>query len=189
MRQQILGLVQAVEPWDQLEALQREDVLRWIGSGADICRTQKPATPPRHLVSYFVVVDSTARRILLVDHIKAQKWLPTGGHVEPGEHPRDTAAREAQEELGLKAEFLVPGPVFVSQTVTVGLTAGHTDVSLWFVIAGDSRAALDYDAGEFKAVRWFDYDEVLQMDIEQFDPHMHRFVGKWMRRGVGLEKV
>lgn len=189
MRQQIRELVQAIRPWDQLEALQREDVLRWIESGADLCRTQKPATPPRHLVSYFVVVDPDARRVLLVDHIKAQKWLPTGGHVEPDEHPRDTVIREAREELALVADFLIPETFFVTQTQTVGLTAGHADVSLWYVMKGDSNARLAYDPGEFKAVRWFDYVEVLGMDIEQLDPHMHRFVGKWMRRGGELVKA
>ena len=25
----------------------------------------------------------------------------------------------------------------------------------------------------------FGYDEVLAMDIERLDPHMHRFMGKW----------
>lgn len=39
-------------------------------------------------MSYFLVASDT--QVLLVDHKNAQLWLPTGGHVEPGEHPRDT---------------------------------------------------------------------------------------------------
>ncbi|MEE3919135.1 NUDIX domain-containing protein [Micromonospora sp. BRA006-A] len=30
-------------------------------------------------------------------------WLPSGGHVEPGEHPADTVRRELREELGVAA--------------------------------------------------------------------------------------
>jgi 8-oxo-dGTP diphosphatase len=130
MRDVILRMVQGIKPLDGLKAEQREDVLSWINSGADLFRIQKPATPPKHLVSYFTVIDPDERRILLVDHIKAQKWLPTGGHVDIDEHPKATVIRDAQEELSLKASFLAEGPLLVTQAVTVGLTAGHTDVSL-----------------------------------------------------------
>ena len=34
---------------------------------------------------------------------EASLWLPTGGHVEPGEDPSDTVERECQEELGIPA--------------------------------------------------------------------------------------
>ena len=39
------------------------------------------ATPPKHLVSSFALVDHD--HIILVDHKYAERWLPTGGHVEP----------------------------------------------------------------------------------------------------------
>ena len=39
--------------------------------------------------------------VLLVNHINAGLWLPPGGHVEPDEHPAQTASREALEELGI----------------------------------------------------------------------------------------
>ena len=46
----------------------------------------KPATPPKHLVSYVVPTDPETGDILLVDHRNAQLWIPPGGHVDPGEH-------------------------------------------------------------------------------------------------------
>lgn len=165
---------------DELEAEHRQSVLRWIESGADLFRIQKPATPPKHLVSYFVILDPDERRILLVDHLKAQKRLPPGGHADIDEHPRATVVREAAEELSLAASFLVETPVFITETVTVGLTAGHTDVSLWFVIKGNVKDPIEYDPLEFKGIRWFSYEEVLGMDIKELDPHMHRFMRKWM---------
>ncbi|HET6833936.1 MAG TPA: hypothetical protein VFH30_08700 [Acidimicrobiales bacterium] len=64
-------------------------------SGAPIWRTAKPATPPKHLVAYFVLVDSAAHSCLLVDHRLADLWLPTGGHVEPGEDLASTVAASA----------------------------------------------------------------------------------------------
>jgi 8-oxo-dGTP pyrophosphatase MutT (NUDIX family) len=173
-------MVESITPLDNLEMQHRRDVLQWVKSGADLFRIQKPAMPPRHLVSYFVVLDPDKRHVLLVDHIKAQLWLPPGGHVDPNEDPRATVVREAKEELSLTASFLIEGPLFITETVTVGLTAGHTDVSLWFVIKGNSEDSVAYDPSEFKGIKWFSYEEVLKMNIEQLDPHMHRFIHKWM---------
>jgi 8-oxo-dGTP diphosphatase len=182
MRKDIYQMIERITPLDDLETQHRQNALQWIESGAGLFRIQKPATPPKHLVSYFVVLDPETQRILLVDHLKAQKWLPPGGHVDVNEHPRATVVREAKEELSLTASFLMEEPLFITETVTVGLAAGHTDVSLWFVIKGKSEGPISYDPSEFKGVKWFAYNEVLKMDIEQLDPHMHRFMQKWISK-------
>jgi 8-oxo-dGTP diphosphatase len=101
VRDVIESLVRAVDPWDPLEYDHRADVLAWIGSNEQIFRTAEPATPPKHLVSYSVLVDSERSTVLLVDHRDAQRWLPTGGHVNVDEHPADVARREILEELQL----------------------------------------------------------------------------------------
>ena len=44
----------------------------------------------------------------------------------------DTVIRECMEELYITAEFWHKEPIFITQTITVGKTAGHTDVSLWY---------------------------------------------------------
>lgn len=172
-RQQILAMTQAIEPFDGIERVHRIRTLEWIGSGAELCRTVKPATPPTHLVAYFAVVDGDS--LLLVDHKNARLWLPPGGHVEPGEHPRHTVIREAKEELNLPAQFVFADPLFLTYTETVGLSAGHTDVSLWFVLRGERGSSLVYDQGEFNDARWFTFDEA---PLEKSDPHLARFLAK-----------
>ena len=99
IRAEIRSEVASIRPVDELEETHQADALAWIDSGAPLYRIAKPATPPTHLVSYFAVVDGD--HILPVDHKSAQLWLPTGGHVEQGEHPRETVTRELKEELGL----------------------------------------------------------------------------------------
>lgn len=173
MRAEIREEVELIQPLDELERESKLDVLAWIDSGAELCRLEKPATPPKHLISYFAVVDDD--HLLLVDHINAELWLPTGGHVDPGEHPRDTALREAEEELSIEGEFLKEGPIFVTVTETVGKTAGHTDVSLWYVLRGDRKANLDFDDSEFHEVRWFHKNDV---PLDRTDKHMSRFLQK-----------
>jgi 8-oxo-dGTP diphosphatase len=173
MRHKIREELSAIVPLDDLERRQIADALEWIDSGAELYRLAKPATPPKHLVSYFVVVDGG--HVLLVDHRNAQLWLPPGGHVDIGEHPRDTVMRELAEELGMTASHPISAPLMLTVTTTVGLTAGHTDVSLWYVVNADRTKQIQYDEEEFQSVRWFPFDEV---PFERSDSHMRRFLAK-----------
>jgi 8-oxo-dGTP diphosphatase len=165
--------VALIQPFDEREEIHRTDALAWIDSGAPLCRTAKPATPPKHLVSYFAVIDGD--HILLVDHKSAQLWLPPGGHVEPGEHPRETVARELKEELGLVAGHDIAEPLMVTCTTTVGLTAGHVDVSLWYVVTADRNQGIRFDEQEFVEVKWFRCSDV---PFHRSDPHLDRFLAK-----------
>lgn len=165
---------------DALEAVTRDEVLAWIDSGAELCRIEKPATPPQHLIAYFALVDGD--HLLLVDHINAELWLPTGGHVEPGEHPRQTVLREVQEELGIDGVFLHEQPLFLTITETVGKTAGHTDVSLWYVLQGQRSVTLNFDTSEFHSVRWFHRQQV---PLQRSDRHMARFLDKLFGASCG----
>ena len=179
---EIRNLVKGVRPLDELEEQHRSEILSWLSRTDDVFRRAKPRTPEQHLVSYFLVVDPVGPRVLLVDHIKAGKWLPTGGHVEPGESAVDTVRREVREELGIRARFpswIGERPLLLSVTETVGAPdERHTDVSLWFVLEGDRHQPLSPDAGEFHGVRWWTVEEVLAEDPARFDPHLGRMLDK-----------
>ncbi|GIF26229.1 8-oxo-dGTP pyrophosphatase MutT (NUDIX family) [Actinoplanes tereljensis] len=172
----VQDIVTALAPGDDLEAEHRSRILEWLGSTDDVFRRVKPAEPDQHLVSYVVPVDADGN-VLLVDHINARLWLPPGGHVEPGEHPHDTAVREVAEELGLTA-VPDPAPLFLTVTRTVGLDRGHTDVSLWYVLHCDRTERLTPDLGEFHRVRWWSPEDI---EPARCDPHFPRFLHK-MRR-------
>lgn len=182
MRDEILDEVKNIEPVDETERLHIDDVLSWIQGPSDIFRIAKPDNPPKHLVSYFVVYDPRVQKLMLIDHVKANMWLPSGGHVEIDEHPREAVRREAMEELELVADFRVIGeePAFITVTETRG-PGTHTDVSFWYVIVGDSTVELNYDKREMRGLKWLSFDEVLTMDDRLLDPHMKRFVRKFSR--------
>src|SRR5581483_3183809 len=102
----VADYIRGIRSYDDIEAEHINDALRWIESGINIYRVEKPDKPPKHLVSYFVLIDPDRKSVLLVDHIKAQLWLPSGGHVDLGEDPKNTVIRELREELQLEAVFL-----------------------------------------------------------------------------------
>jgi 8-oxo-dGTP diphosphatase len=173
-------LVHGIRPWDHLETEHRAETLHWLETTNDVFRRAKPATPDRHLVSYVVMVDPDDGSTLLVEHINAGLWLPPGGHVEPGEHPTETARREAHEELGMDPTFAEPNgsPSFVTVTRTGGLDAGHIDVSLWFLVFGRRGMDLTIDLTEFNEARWWSLAKIRAADPDIFDPHYARFIQK-----------
>jgi 8-oxo-dGTP diphosphatase len=120
--------------------------------------------------------------VLLADHRNAQLWLPTGGHVDQDEHPRAAAERELQEELGLPAPHPVGAPWMLTVSTTVGLTAGHTDVSLWYAVRIARDQALVVDPAEFLEVRWFAFDAI---PLGRCDPNLARFLRKLSAAAAG----
>jgi ADP-ribose pyrophosphatase YjhB (NUDIX family) len=176
----IIKDVSDIDPCDDIERDHQQNVMSWLQSGINPFRLKKPDIPPKHLVSYFVLVDPEHRSILLVDHIKAQLWLPSGGHVKFNESAVDAVVRETDEEFGIRAIFLrnCQKPFFITVTETVGLTPGHTDVSLWYLLRGDVHETPQYDRKEFTDVEWYTFDEVLDTDPTIFDPHLQRFTHK-----------
>lgn len=181
IRHEIHCAISFLSPFDEMEQEHISFTKDWIESGAEIFRTAKPATPDPHLVAYFLLIDSSANQVLLVDHKKAGLWLPAGGHVEPNEHPRDTVKREILEELGIEAEFMMADPLFLTVTKTVGQTSGHIDISLWYILKGCSSVSYTFDVEEFIQIRWFSLD---QIPYNQADPHMKRCIAKLSSIGI-----
>ena len=180
MNTRVAAELASISPLDDIEREHLADAMSWVTSGAQLCRVAKPAKPPKHLVCYFAVIDED--HILLVDHRKAQLWLPSGGHVEPDEDPRTTVVRELQEELGVGVgPDRVGAPIMVTVTSTVGTTAGHIDVSLWYAVQVSRESRISFDAEEFHSVQWFSFDDV---PLHRSDPHLGRFLAKLQRAGV-----
>ena len=64
-------------------------------------RSEFLATLPRKRVTAGVLVRDDAGRVLLVEPTYKDTWLTPGGTVESRESPRQGAAREVLEELGI----------------------------------------------------------------------------------------
>ena len=183
-RARLTGLVEHIDPWDEVERAHQQTVRAWLMSGAPLYRTAKPAVPDPHLVTYFVVLDESRLELLLVAHRKAGLWLPTGGHVEPDEDPWQAVVRECREELDVTARpsrTFGEEPFFVTVTRTRG-PGTHTDVSLWYVVGLTRSSVTSFDRQEFDRIRWVRVEQIAAEPPDTLDPHMHRFADKLLAR-------
>lgn len=54
-----------------------------------------------HVNVFFLPFNKQSKKVYLGWHIKADDWIPPGGHIEPDETPVEAAIREMKEELAV----------------------------------------------------------------------------------------
>lgn len=95
----LLKEIQELNPFDETEKMHREAILSWLKSPAPLARSQ---FDPGHAVGSALIVSPKSNSLCLIFHSRLHRWLQPGGHAESGDlNLRDTAAREAREELGV----------------------------------------------------------------------------------------
>ena len=130
--------------------------------------TPDPAPTRDFTVAVFVIAQG---RVLLQWHRKLSRWLPPGGHIEPGELPDDAAVREVMEETGQTIRLIGgtgPGPSLRGAGLPRQLTRpigiqledispGHQHIDLVYFAVPEPRAdtpALPERTGWYGPAEW-----------------------------------
>src|SRR3989344_4955743 len=115
-----------------------------------------------HICAFFLPLDMTKKSIYLGHHIKADDWIPPGGHIEAGEMPIDTVRREFVEELN---SSLTKQPIELFDLSVKDVSGNplhkcklHFD--FWYLVYISQRKFL-YDKQEFYTADWFKLPEAL----------------------------
>lgn len=120
------------------------------------------------------------QKVLLVHHNKFDKWVPAGGHIEPGETPAEAASREFLEETGINVEVISAYPPAYSgddNSTPIPLPF-HMDVEVegfdtprigyfYYVKATDGLSSMRYQEDELLGINWFDKESL--KTIKTFD--------------------
>jgi 8-oxo-dGTP diphosphatase len=99
------------------------------------------------------VLDPALEQIVLVRH-PVRGMVPPGGMVEPGECPRDGAARELAEETGLRPRLWERPSAVAVRSFLPGLPV---TLSLSYAAIGDPEQPLIAEAGQ--PVTWMRLDQ------------------------------
>lgn len=119
--------------------------------------------PIDHFCSFFVPVYLPTVEIYVGHHIKANEWIPPGGHIEPGELPLDTVKREFIEELKYKLsdekiELFDMDLMHIKKSV-VRPCKIHRD--FWYYVLMTEKSDYVYDKGEFHDASWMPIDKAI----------------------------
>lgn len=141
--------------------------------GGQIDAAANPANGYTLVASGYLVV---ARRVLLVHHRGFEKWVPPGGHVEPGETFAEAAEREFVEETSIVVRALSAAPVIHppdrnAQPVPVPFYCDVERegfvrpalVQFFYVAARQPGAIARPEAAEIHECGWFSADELADL--------------------------
>lgn len=112
-----------------------------------------------HFCVFFLPVDFEKRQVFLVHHIKADDWIPPGGHIDKGEHPLETVKRELKEELQVDLEKTAPKIFYLSRKPIKNRTPCKMHWDIWYFLPIKKRE-FNFDKSEFYKVEWFDVDDL-----------------------------
>jgi 8-oxo-dGTP diphosphatase len=110
-----------------------------------------------------LILSPNRKATFLLNHKKAQLWLPPGGHVDKGLSFQEAVNIEMKEEIGYEAIFISTRPIFLTKVLTRGLNAGHIDVTVWFLVEGNPDLKYHVLEKEASEAGWVSVDKLAKM--------------------------
>lgn len=116
---------------------------------------------PDHFCVFFVPYYEKEKIVYLGYHIKANDWIPPGGHIEENENPLDAVKREMFEELKYKiiSEKIELFDITVKPIKRPDCQK-HWDI--WYLIYMP-KTDFTFDRGEFYNARWMSLQEAKRL--------------------------
>jgi len=130
-------------------------------------RLTKEVNIDEHICSFFIPFDPKTGSIYLGHHIKADSWIPPGGHIDELEHPVDTVVREFFEELEhqIVKDQVTPLNLSIKDISDNPRNPCKVHYDLWYVVDVPMKD-FAFIKREYYDARWMTIDEAMfKMDI------------------------
>lgn len=119
--------------------------------------------PEFHVCAFFMPVHLPSKNIYFGHHIKANDWIPTGGHVDLNESSRQAIEREIVEELGHKITNEKVELVDISiRNIDNPNQKCKRHHSFWYIVHFDEKKDFNFDRREFYEAGWYTEKNVME---------------------------
>ena len=157
-------------PVNDQERNDKEQMLRFMEQNSDYLSRENQIA---HFTTSIWTVNKERTKTLMVYHNIYDSWSWIGGHADGEEDLCAVAMRELQEETGVKFAKLVSKEILSLETLTVSghmkrgnYVPSHLHFNLTFLAEADEREALVVNEDENQAVKWWTFEEALQVSSE-----------------------
>ncbi len=140
-----------------------------------------------HFCVFFAGYDSKANKVFMGHHIKADRWIFNGGHIDQEELLEQAVKREMQEEWGSEiGPYCLTGPDLLSVTIIENKNFSckkHFDI--WYFLDLDEKQFKpdpDLLKAEFHDWKWLDLaaareiinqdDQVMQQSLDYIEKRL-----------------
>lgn len=184
-------------PINKQEQNDKEQMLVFMQAN-DNCLTRENTVA--HFTTSIWTVNKERTKTLMVYHNIYNSWSWIGGHADGVENLAEVALRELQEETGVKNARLVSDEIFSIETLTVdghikkgAYVPCHLHFNVTYLAEADEAETLVVNEAENQAVKWFVFDEALEVSTEPWMvEHVYKKLiekSRWSCRTALLDRV
>jgi 8-oxo-dGTP pyrophosphatase MutT (NUDIX family) len=132
-----------------------------------------------HITASCWVMNQNKDEVLLIHHVKLDKWLQPGGHADGDENVYRVAKKELEEETGL-IPIIENETIFDLDIHTIPERKGiptheHFDIRFLFVVNNSAELVQNH---ETKGMKWLKLNEISNYNAEESILRMRDKVSK-----------
>lgn len=174
----------AYTPENEQEARDREQMLRWLGSGLELYSRDCAAA---HLTASAWAVSPDREKVLMAYHNLYHSWAWTGGHADGDRDLAAVARRECLEESGIRTLRLLTPDIFSLEILSVDghekrgqYVSTHLHLNVTYLFEGSEGQVLTVKPDENSGVAWIPVSQLPEKVSEPW--MMERIYAKLCRK-------
>ncbi len=162
--------IEKYKPINEQEVKDKEQMLEFIKKNPDYLLRDNLVA---HFTASVWTVNKERTKTLMVYHNIYKSWSWIGGHADGEEDLCAVAMRELKEETGVAHAKLVSKDIFSLETIIVdghekrgAYVPSHLHMNVTYLAEADENERLVIKEDENQAVKWWTFEEALQVSTE-----------------------